>query len=64
MTRKEKAIRKVILQRVTCIDKLFVWANLSPQENAYYQGKREGLMQAYSLIEESLESIKIELPQQ
>lgn len=61
MTRKEQAIREVILQRVDCLDKIQENTLLSPMEKAFYMGKKEGLMQAYSLVAESLESIEIEL---
>ena len=63
MTRKEKTIRRVLLQRAECIDKLFESerSDLSPGDIEYFKGKRVGYMQAFSLVAESLESIKIEL---
>lgn len=61
MTDKEIAIRDVIAKRVDIIDKILEVANLSPLEKTYYQGKRDGLMQGYDLVGDSLESICIEL---
>ena len=61
MTRKEKTIRRVLLQRVDCIDKLLKMADLPLIDRMYYQGKKEGLMQGVDIVAESLESIEIEL---
>jgi len=62
MTRKEKTIRRVLLQRAECIDKyLGQCAGLTPEDREYFKGKREGFLQAYSLVAESIESLRIEL---
>ena len=57
--------RKVILQRTRAIDLLLKNnTNLSPNERAYYLGKREGLMQGHDLAGSSLKSIAVELAPQ
>lgn len=61
MTKKEQAIREVILKRVECLDKIQENTLLSPMEKAYYKGKKDGLMQGFDLVGDSLESIQIEL---
>jgi hypothetical protein len=62
MTRKDEITRKVILQRTRAIDLLLKNnANLSPNERAYYLGKREGLMQGHDLAGSTLKSIAVEL---
>lgn len=62
MTRKEKTIRRVLWNRVRCIDKyLSQCSELTPMDREYFKGKREGYMQAFSLVAESIESLRIEL---
>ena len=62
MTSKDQAVRKVILQRVAAIDRLLKEnGNLSPNERAFYLGKKEGLMQGYDLAGASLKSVSVEL---
>jgi len=62
MTRKEKTIRKVLRQRAECIDQyLGQCSELTPMDREYFKGKREGFMQAFSLVAESIESLRIEL---
>ena len=62
MTRKEKTIRRVLWNRVRCIDKyLAQCSELTPMDREYFKGKREGFMQAFSLVAESIESLRIEL---
>ena len=62
MTRKEKTIRRVLLQRAGSIDKyLGQCSELTPMDKEYFKGKREGFMQAFSLVAESIESLRIEL---
>ena len=62
MTRKEKTIRRVLLQRAGSIDKyLGQCSELTPMDREYFKGKREGFMQAFSLVAESIESLRIEL---
>lgn len=61
LTEKEIAIRKVIVRRCEIIREK-VLPNVKEKTLAeYYAGKIDGLMQAYELLGESLESIKIEL---
>ena len=57
MTEKEFAIRDVILKRVAAIDEVISVS----KDREYFIGKREGLMQAFALVGECLESIKVEL---
>lgn len=61
MTEKEVAIRNVILERVAVLDEATKNPILSPNDLSYYNGKREGYMQCFSLIGESIESILVEL---
>jgi len=62
MTKKEQAIRNVIVQRVAAIDRVLKEnTNLSPTERAYYLGKKEGLMQGHDLAGATTKSISIEL---
>jgi len=61
MTPKEQAIRDVIQQRIDVLDRVMRNTLLSPMEKSYYQGKRDGLLQGFDLVGDSLESIKIEL---
>ena len=62
MTKKEQAIRKVIVQRAAAIDRLLKEnTNLSPTERAYYLGKKEGLMQGHDLAGASPKSVYVEL---
>ena len=61
LTEKEIAIRKVIEKRYEIIREKIL-PNVKEKTLAeYYKGKADGLMQAYELLGESLESIKIEL---
>lgn len=59
-TEKERAIRSVLLQRVWVVDELLK-ARPDHPDRQYYEGKREGYMQAFALVGESLESINVEL---
>ena len=62
MTRKEKTIRRVLWQRVECIDKYLAQCKgLTKEDREYFKGKREGFIQAYSLVAESQASLIIEL---
>lgn len=63
MTPKEEAIREVLYKRAE-ICREARKASLAKRNNetaAYYEGKIDGYMQAYDLLSDSLESIKIEL---
>lgn len=61
LTEKEIAIRNVLLKRMTVItDNIF--PNVKDEKMLeYLTGKIEGYQQAYNLLGESLESIKVEL---
>ena len=62
MTTKEETIRKVLERRMSVIeDHILNSTTQTPMNKAYYQGKRDGYLQAYELIGETLESIRIEL---
>lgn len=58
---KGKAIRRVIEQRVAAIDRILKREDLTKEDRAYYEGKREGLMQGHSLAGSMLQSISVEL---
>ena len=61
LTEKEIAIRNVIVRRLEIIREKIL-PNVKEKTLAeYYAGKIDGLEQAYELLGESLESIKIEL---
>ena len=61
LSEKEIAIRNVIVRRCEIIrEKILPNVKIKPLEE-YYTGKIDGLMQAFELLGESLESIKIEL---
>lgn len=61
LTEKEIAIRNVIVRRCEIITE-HILPNVKEKTLAeYYAGKIDGLKQAYELLGESLESIKIEL---
>ncbi|MBR2771685.1 MAG: hypothetical protein IKD78_06695 [Bacteroidales bacterium] len=61
MNEKEIAIRNVIVHRLEIIRE-HILPNVKEKTLAeYYAGKIDGLMQAYDLIGESPESIKVEL---
>ena len=61
LTEKEIAIRNVILRRLEIIREKIL-PNVKEKTLAeYYAGKIDGLEQAYELLGESVESIKIEL---
>lgn len=61
LTEKEIAIRNVIVRRLEIIRKKIL-PNVKKKTLAeYYAGKIDGLIQAYELLGESLECIKIEL---
>lgn len=61
LTEKEIAIRNVIVRRLEILTK-HILPNIKEKTMAeYYVGKIDGLKQAYELLGESLESIKIEL---
>lgn len=61
LTEKEIAIRNVIVHRLEILTK-HILPNVKEKTMAeYYAGKIDGLKQAYELLGESLESIKIEL---
>lgn len=61
MTKKDQATRAVILQRVHAIELVLENPNLSPNERAFYLGKKEGLMQAYDLAGSTLKCISAEI---
>lgn len=63
MTAKEKAIHRVLEKRMAVIEDhiLSPKSNQTPLNRAYYQGKRDGYLQAIQLLEEPLESTRIEL---
>ena len=61
LTEKEIAIRNVIVRRLEILTK-HILPNVKEKTMAeYYTGKIDGLRQAYELLGESLESIKLEL---
>lgn len=61
LTEKEIAIRNVIVRRLEILTK-HILPNVKEKTLAeYYAGKIDGLKQAYDLLGESLECIKIEL---
>ena len=61
LNEKDIAIRNVIVHRLEIIRE-HVLPNVNEKTLAeYYAGKIDGLTQAYDLIGESLESIKVEL---
>lgn len=61
LNEKEIAIRNVIVHRLEIISERIL-PNVKEKTLAeYYAGKIDGLMQAYNLMGESLESIKVEL---
>ena len=60
MTEKEQAIREVIWKRVECLYEI-IKRTEDDKAREYYKGKKDGLMQAYSLIGETLASIRVEL---
>lgn len=61
LTEKENAIRIVIVRRLEILTK-HILPNVKEKTLAeYYAGKIDGLKQAYDLLGESLECIKIEL---
>lgn len=61
LTEKEIAIRNVIVRRCKIVREKIL-PNVKEKKMAeYYAGKIDGLMQAYELLGESIESIKIEL---
>ena len=60
MTEKENASREVIWQRVECLYEIIKRCK-DDAAREYYEGKKDGLMQAYALIGETLESIRVEL---
>lgn len=61
LTEKEIAIRNVILRRLEILTE-DILPNIKEKTLAeYYAGKIDGLKQAYELLGESIESIKIEL---
>lgn len=60
LSEKEIAIRNVIVRRCEIVREKIL-PNVKEKTLAeYYAGKIDGLMQAYELLGESLESIKIE----
>lgn len=61
LTEKESAIRKVILKRVAILDKIIATRNITEELREYYKGKRDGLMQAFDLVGDSLACINVEL---
>ena len=62
MNAKDEAIRKVILKRVAIIeDYILKNEKLTESDREYYKGKRDGLMQGFDLVGDTLESISIEL---
>ena len=62
MNARDEAIRKVILKRVAIIEeRILKNEKLTKSTREYYKGKRDGLMQGYDLVGDSIESISIEL---
>ena len=63
MTAKEKAIHRVLEKRMAVIEDhiLTPKSNQTPLNRAYYQGKRDGYMQAMELLTDSLECISVEI---
>ena len=63
MTPKEEAIREVLSRRAEICSKARQAAAIRHDTGtaAYYEGKIDGYMQAYDLLSDSVESIKIEL---
>jgi len=62
MSAKVDAIRKVLEKRMAVIeDHILPNRNQTPLNLAYYQGKRDGYQQAIDLLNEPLESIRIEI---
>lgn len=61
LTEKDIAIRNVIVRRLEILTE-HILPNVKEKTLAeYYAGKIDGLKQAYELLGDSLESIKIEL---
>ena len=61
LTEKEIAIRNVIVRRLEILTE-HILPNVKEKTMAeYYAGKIDGLKQAYELLGDSLESVKIEL---
>lgn len=61
LTEKEIAVRNVLLNRMTVITDIILLNVKDEKMLEYLTGKIEGYQQAYELLGESLESIKIEL---
>lgn len=61
LTEKEIAIRKVLLNRMTQVTEKILPYVTDAKMLEYLSGKVEGWEQAFELIGESLESIKVEL---
>lgn len=60
MTEKEKYIQAVLECRAKICEICIAHTN-NKSDIEYYRGKKEGYMQAHSLIAETLEGIKIEI---
>ena len=61
LTEKEKAIRQVLLNRMTVLTDNILPHVEDRKMIEYLSGKIEGYRQAYELLGESLESIRIEI---
>jgi len=59
LTDKEEAIRAVLEQRFSALRRA-IW-HAEGEKKAYYEGKYDGLSDAYDLIGDTLESIEVEL---
>lgn len=65
LTEKEKAILRVLEQRMEDCDKVILANEMEIERlravNEYYKAKKEGYIQAEDLIKSSIESIRTEL---
>ena len=61
MTEKEHAIRAVLEKRTNILRDRLIPKAAAATDKAYYEGKKDGYLQAIELLGDSLECIKIEL---
>jgi len=61
MTKKDEAMRAVLQKRVRICDTFLAGTTLTPNERAFYLGKKEGLMQGHDLAGSTLKCITAEL---
>lgn len=59
MTEKERAVAFVLARRVKCLEEVIPLREGA--DKAYFEGKKEGYMQAITLLQESEESVNIEI---